>query len=92
MYNATLLFYRSLSIVKYRPLKDGASIARSPILLRPDSLMIKLRELSQKLMSGEMLADRYRLLALAAITVLSHHELRSLARLILQSDESTDTT
>jgi hypothetical protein len=53
--------------------------------------MIKLRELSRKLMSGEMLADQYRLLTLAAITALSHHELRALARIILRGDESTDT-
>jgi hypothetical protein len=54
--------------------------------------MIKLRELSKELMSGDMLAEKYRLHVLAAITALSHHELRALARLILHSDESTDTT
>jgi hypothetical protein len=78
-------------MVKYRPLRDGVSFALCPILLRPDSLMIKLRELSEKLMSGDMLPDRYRLHVLAAITALSHHELRALARLILRRDESTDT-
>jgi hypothetical protein len=76
-------------MVKYRPLRDGASFA--PILLRPDSLMIKLRELSRKLMSGDMLPVQYRLQVVAAITALTHHELRALARLILHSDESTDT-
>jgi len=54
--------------------------------------MIKLRELSKKLISGDMLAVQYRLQVLAAITTLSHHELRALARLILNSDETTDTT
>jgi hypothetical protein len=44
--------------------------------------MIKLRELSKRLQSGELSADTYRLQLLAAITTLSHGELRALARLI----------
>jgi len=44
--------------------------------------MIKLRELSEKLLSHELSADKYRLQLLAAITTLSHGELRALARLI----------
>ena len=44
--------------------------------------MVKLRELSRKLLSDELSADAYRLQLLAAITALSHGELRALARLI----------
>jgi hypothetical protein len=45
--------------------------------------MIKLRELSKELMSGGLSPDKYRLHLLAAITTLSHDELRALARSIV---------
>ena len=48
--------------------------------------MIKLRELSKKLMSHEMSADTYRLQLVAAITSLSNEELRVLARLIFEGN------
>jgi hypothetical protein len=47
--------------------------------------MIELRELSKKLMSHELSADKYRLQLLAAITLLSDHELRTLARLLVHN-------
>jgi hypothetical protein len=46
--------------------------------------MLKLRELSQKLMSNEMSAVNYKLHLVAAITTLSDNELRALARLIVE--------
>jgi len=45
--------------------------------------MIKLRELSKKLMSHDLSPDRYRLHLLAVITTLSYDELRALARLMV---------
>ena len=45
--------------------------------------MIKLRELSKRLMSHELSPDKYRLHLVAAITTLSYDELRALARLIV---------
>ena len=47
--------------------------------------MIKLRELSQKLMSREISADTYRIQLVAAITALSDDELRALARIIFHN-------
>jgi len=44
--------------------------------------MIRLRELSKRLMSLDLSPDKYRLHLLAAVTTLSHDELRALARLI----------
>jgi hypothetical protein len=58
-------------------------LALSPLLLKTDLLMIKLRELSKELMSGALSPDKYRLHLLAAITTLSHDELRALARSIV---------
>jgi len=48
--------------------------------------MIKLRELSKKLISHDLSSDRYRLHLLAAITTLSYDELRALARFIVDHD------
>jgi len=64
------------------------SFALCPILLRPDLPMIKLCELSKKLMSHEISAATYRLHLLAAITALSDGELRTLARLIFPDDHN----
>ena len=47
-----------------------------------DLLMIRLRELSKRLMSLDLSPDKYRLHLLAVVTTLSHDELRALARLI----------
>jgi len=47
--------------------------------------MIKVRELSRKLMSREISADSYRLQLLAAITSLSTDELRALAQIIFRN-------
>ena len=75
-----------VNVVKDRPERqERASVALSPILLRTDLLMIKLRELSKELISNNMPADRYRLQLLAAITALSDNELRALARLIFDN-------
>ena len=60
---------------------EGSS--HSPLSTETDLLMIKLRELSKKLMSHDLSPDRYRLHLLAAITTLSYDELRALARLIV---------
>jgi hypothetical protein len=53
-----------------------------PHFAETDLFMIKLRELSKRLMSQDLSPDRYRLHLLAAITTLSRDELRALARLI----------
>jgi hypothetical protein len=45
--------------------------------------MLKLRELSQKLMSNEMSVVNYKLHLIATLTTLSGNELRALARLIV---------
>jgi len=75
-----------VNVVKDRPERqERASVALSPILLRTDLLMIKLRALSKELISNNMPADRYRLQLLAAITALSDNELRALARLIFDN-------
>jgi len=47
--------------------------------------MIKVRELSRKLMSRELSSDSYRLQLLAAITSLSSDELRALAQIIFHN-------
>ena len=75
-----------VNVVKDRQeCQEHASVALSPIPLRTDLLMIKLRELSKELISNNMPADRYRLQLLAAITALSDNELRALARLIFDN-------
>ena len=51
-----------------------------------DLLMIRLRELSKRLMSLDLSPDKYRLHLLAAVTTLSHDELRALARLIADNN------
>jgi len=48
-------------------------------------VMIKVRELSRKLMSRELSSDSYRLQLLAAITSLSSDELRALAQIIFHN-------
>ena len=75
-----------MNVVKDRQQREErASFAHSPIPLRTDSLMIKLRELSKELISTNMPTDKYRLQLLAAITALSDNELRTLARLIFDN-------
>jgi len=53
-----------------------------PTFAETDLFMIKLRELSRRLMSQDLSPDRYRLQLLAVVTTLSRDELRALARLI----------
>jgi hypothetical protein len=48
--------------------------------------MIKLRELSRRLMSHDLSPDKFRLHLLAAIVTLTHDELRALARFIADHD------
>ena len=72
-----------LPLVK-RELNQGWSAREvRPLSVETELLMIKLRELSKRLMSHDLSPDRYRLHLLAAITTLSYDELRALARLIV---------
>jgi len=51
--------------------------------------MIKLRELSKRLLSHDLPPDRYMLNLLAAISTLSDDELRAFARFILHNADPT---
>jgi len=51
--------------------------------------MIKLCELSRKLLSHDLPANRYMLQLLATITALSDDELRAFARIILHNADPT---
>jgi hypothetical protein len=61
---------------------SAEGIRTLPLSAETDLLMIKLRELSKKLISHDLSPAKYRLHLLAAITTLSYDELRALARLI----------